>query len=211
MKAGVRVTIAHGYGDDDSGSDERALRSLGNLAYRYPERFQLARLKNTHAKILIFDDSLIVTSFNWLSFRGDSDRTYRMEEGTLVSIPGRVDSQYNRYLQMIEEQKVDPIPPSAAKSTPKASGEGVPSDVWSELEKIRIAGGVVAGKVARVVKGGLMVDVGVEGFLPARQIDLVWVNDFEQYVGQTLDVMIIELDRRRKNVVLSRRAVLEQG
>ncbi len=105
LRRGVPVTIAHGYGDDDSGSDPDALQKLQNLASRFPDRFTFVRLKNTHAKILIFDEHWVSTSFNWLSFRGDPDRTYRMEEGTLVSIPNRVDKQYDRYLAMIGEQR----------------------------------------------------------------------------------------------------------
>lgn len=104
IRVGVEVTIAHGIGDDDSGSDESALRRLSNLAGRY-RNFTFIRVKNTHAKILIFDESWISTSFNWLSFRGDSDRTYRMEEGTLVKIPPRVDKEYAKYIALIEEQR----------------------------------------------------------------------------------------------------------
>ena len=105
LRAGAEVTIAHGYGDDDRGSDEQALKRLGNLASRFP-RFSFVRVKNTHAKILIYDETWISTSFNWLSFRGDSDRTYRMEEGTLVNIPARVDKEYERYRTLIEEQRL---------------------------------------------------------------------------------------------------------
>lgn len=104
LRVGATVTIAHGYGDDDSGSDPAALRRLLNLANRY-ETFSVVRLKNTHAKILIFDDQWVSTSFNWLSFRGDPDRTYRMEEGTLVKISERVEREYERYLKLIEEQR----------------------------------------------------------------------------------------------------------
>ncbi|MFC4630112.1 hypothetical protein ACFO6V_17825 [Promicromonospora alba] len=106
LRRGVALTIAHGYGGDDSGSDTDALRKLQNLASRYSSKFNFVRLKNTHAKILIFDDHWVSTSFNWLSFRGDPDRTYRMEEGTLVSIPARTDKQYDRYLEMIDEQQI---------------------------------------------------------------------------------------------------------
>lgn len=106
LRAGVEVTVAHGYGDDDRGSDEFALNRLSNLAARY-EKFTFVRVKNTHAKILIFDGHWVSTSFNWLSFRGDADRTYRMEEGTLVSIPARVDKEYERYLALIDEQRID--------------------------------------------------------------------------------------------------------
>ncbi|WP_018762339.1 hypothetical protein [Arthrobacter sp. 135MFCol5.1] len=105
LRAGVTVTIAHGYGADDSGSDEYALNRLKNLSSRY-DKFTFVRVKNTHAKILIFDDIWVSTSFNWLSFRGDSDRTYRMEEGTLVSITTRVEKEYQRYLELIEDQRL---------------------------------------------------------------------------------------------------------
>jgi hypothetical protein len=107
LRAGCVVHLAHGYGDDDSGSDSKALDRLANLQRRYKDTFHLVRLSNTHAKILIFDDTWISTSFNWLSFRGDPDRTYRMEEGTLVRIPEEVTSQYNRYLGLLEEQRTD--------------------------------------------------------------------------------------------------------
>ncbi|MEE4025063.1 hypothetical protein V1Y59_18405 [Gordonia sp. PKS22-38] len=105
LRSGVEVTIAHGYGDDDRGSDEYALKRLHNLATRF-DNFLFIRVKNTHAKILIFDSCWVTTSFNWLSFRGDSDRTYRMEEGTLVRIPNRVDTEYVRYLSLIRQHEV---------------------------------------------------------------------------------------------------------
>lgn len=104
LRRGVEVTIAHGYGDDDSGSDADVLQRLTNLSTRF-EKFAFVRVKNTHAKILLFDGSWISSSFNWLSFRGDPERTYRMEEGTLVAITSRVDEQYTRYLEMIQEQR----------------------------------------------------------------------------------------------------------
>ncbi|MFD7951911.1 hypothetical protein ACFV4X_00235 [Streptomyces ardesiacus] len=105
LRRGVTVHIAHGYEHDDSGSDAEALRRLNNLADRYPDKFTIARLKSTHAKILIFDDVWIATSFNWLSFRGSRDRTYRMEEGTLVRGREAVDEQYNRYLTQIDHDR----------------------------------------------------------------------------------------------------------
>lgn len=104
LRSRVEVTIAHGYGEDDRGSDDGALRRLENLSKRY-DQFNFMRLRNTHAKILIFDDVWVSTSFNWLSFRGDSDRTYRMEEGTLVNIPSRVDKQYGHYQAFLAEQR----------------------------------------------------------------------------------------------------------
>ena len=97
LRSGVHVLIGHGYGRDDSGSDEQALRRLKNLEARFPDRFSIVRLPNTHAKILIYDDTYITTSFNWLSFRGDKDRTYRMEEGTMVRGAEYADKVFDRY------------------------------------------------------------------------------------------------------------------
>jgi hypothetical protein len=103
LRAGVTVQIGHGYGKSDDGSDESALRRLRNLQSRFPDRFTFARLPNTHAKILIYDDTYITTSFNWLSFRGDPERTYRMEEGTLVRGAALATKTYDRYSAVIRE------------------------------------------------------------------------------------------------------------
>ncbi len=107
LRAGVQVHIGHGYGPDDSGSDDFALRKLSNLAARY-DKLRVVRLQNTHAKILIFDDLWITTSFNWLSFKGDPTRTYRMEEGTLVQIQSEVDKAFERYIEVLDADGVDP-------------------------------------------------------------------------------------------------------
>lgn len=105
LRSGVKVTIAHGYGPDDRGSDETAVRALANLEKRFPELLDVARLKNTHAKILVWDTSWVLTSFNWLSFKGDPARTYRMEEGTLIRVPALVDEAYDRYSRLIEQDR----------------------------------------------------------------------------------------------------------
>ncbi|MBG6060103.1 hypothetical protein RCH16_003585 [Cryobacterium sp. MP_M5] len=102
LRAGVTVHIGHGIGDSDEGSHEAALRRLMNLQRRFPENFKFLRLPNTHAKILIYDNTYITTSFNWLSFRGDPDRTYRMEEGTLVRSPRLATKTYNKYVEELE-------------------------------------------------------------------------------------------------------------
>jgi hypothetical protein len=108
LRRKVRVHIAYGIGNDDHGSDDRALSRLKNLADRYKDDFTFVRLKNSHAKILISDRAWINTSFNWLSFRGDPNRTYRMEEGILIRNQRHVDDAYDKYLRMIEEQRISP-------------------------------------------------------------------------------------------------------
>lgn len=101
LRRGVQVDIAHGIGEDDRGSDSFALSRLANLQRRYPDELRVTRHPNTHAKILIFDDVWVATSFNWLSFRGDADRTYRMEEGTLVRSRVHADREYLKYKELL--------------------------------------------------------------------------------------------------------------
>ncbi len=81
---------------------------------------------------------------------------------------------------------------------------------WAEIEKVKEADGVVTGTVIEVVKGGLIVDIGLRGFLPASLVEMRRVRDLQPYIGQQLESKIIELDKNRNNVVLSRRAWLEQ-
>ena len=78
------------------------------------------------------------------------------------------------------------------------------------MEKIKETDGVVTGSVIEVVKGGLIVDIGLRGFLPASLIELRRVRDLTPYLGQEIEAKILELDKNRNNVVLSRRALLEQ-
>jgi len=81
---------------------------------------------------------------------------------------------------------------------------------WGNVEEVKAAGGVVSGTVIEVVKGGLIVDIGLRGFLPASLVDLRRVRDLQPFVGSKVEAKIIELDKNRNNVVLSRRAWLEE-
>lgn len=81
---------------------------------------------------------------------------------------------------------------------------------WERLEKAYENGEIVEAEVTERVRGGLLVDVGVRGFVPASQVDRNYVENLEQYIGQTFRMKIIELDRQKNNVVLSRRLVLEE-
>ncbi|PYJ51673.1 MAG: 30S ribosomal protein S1 [Verrucomicrobia bacterium] len=81
---------------------------------------------------------------------------------------------------------------------------------WYKIVHVFEGDGLIKGKVKSVVKGGLMVNIGVEAFLPASQIDVVPPKDLQQFVGNTYDFKIVKLNDDRKNVVLSRREVIEQ-
>ena len=81
---------------------------------------------------------------------------------------------------------------------------------WGTIEAIKERDGIVRGPVIEVVKGGLIIDIGLRGFLPASLVELRRVRDLLPYVGRELEAKIIELDKNRNNVVLSRRAFLEE-
>ena len=80
---------------------------------------------------------------------------------------------------------------------------------WDKIVKVFHDGGLVKGKVKAVVKGGLMVNVGVEAFLPGSQIDIIPPKDLTEYVGNIYEFKIVKINDERKNVVLSRREVIE--
>ncbi|MGV9182844.1 30S ribosomal protein S1 [Arcanobacterium canis] len=81
---------------------------------------------------------------------------------------------------------------------------------WAKIEEVKEADGVVTGTVIEVVKGGLILDIGLRGFLPASLVEMRRVRDLAPYIGRELEAKIIELDKNRNNVVLSRRSYLEQ-
>jgi small subunit ribosomal protein S1 len=81
---------------------------------------------------------------------------------------------------------------------------------WRKIEAAAESGEPVDGIVIEVVKGGLILDLGVRGFLPASLVDIRRVHNLDEFKGQTLETKVIELNRSRNNVVLSRRAVLEE-
>ena len=81
---------------------------------------------------------------------------------------------------------------------------------WKRIERAAESGEPVEGTVIEVVKGGLILDLGVRGFLPASLVDIRRVQDLDEFMAKTLRCKVIELNRSRNNVVLSRRAVLEE-
>src|SRR5581483_665071 len=81
---------------------------------------------------------------------------------------------------------------------------------WDKILTICNEGGTIAGKVKAVVKGGLLVNIGVEAFLPASQIDVVTINNLTTFVGNTYDFKVVKINQERQNIVLSRRELIEQ-
>lgn len=80
---------------------------------------------------------------------------------------------------------------------------------WEKIVAMFNDGGIVEGKVKAVVKGGLMVNIGVEAFLPGSQVDIIAPKNLREFEGQTLECKIVKINEERKNVVLSRREIIE--
>jgi len=103
LKANVKVFIGYGLGEEDE-KNAKTEEKIQRLAHRY-SNFYLKRLGDTHAKILISDKKLaVVTSFNWLSFKGDPNREFRDERGTLISEPQKIDELFDSYMKRFNEQ-----------------------------------------------------------------------------------------------------------
>src|SRR5437764_4094563 len=81
---------------------------------------------------------------------------------------------------------------------------------WEKILNIANEGATVSGKVKAVVKGGLIVNIGVEAFLPASQIDIVPPKNLNIFVGNTYDFKVVKINQERQNIVLSRRELIEQ-
>ena len=81
---------------------------------------------------------------------------------------------------------------------------------WDNIKTICEEGGHIRGRVKAAVKGGLIVNIGVEAFLPSSQIDITTPHDLEPYVGQTYDFKVMKLNLERQNIVLSRRELIEE-
>ncbi|HOX03992.1 MAG TPA: 30S ribosomal protein S1 [Candidatus Paceibacterota bacterium] len=81
---------------------------------------------------------------------------------------------------------------------------------WDKILTICNEGGTISGKVKSIVKGGLIVHIGVEAFLPASQVDIVPPRNLAAYVGNTYDFKVVKINQERQNIVLSRRELIEQ-
>jgi 4-hydroxy-3-methylbut-2-enyl diphosphate reductase len=81
---------------------------------------------------------------------------------------------------------------------------------WEKLEKAHAAGEVIEGKAEQVVKGGLLVDIGLRGFMPASLIEIGYVENMENYVGKTIRFKVVELDKEKNKIILSQKVVLEE-
>ncbi len=81
---------------------------------------------------------------------------------------------------------------------------------WTHIQRVYEEDGVIEGKIVRRVKGGLKVDIGIDAFMPASQLTWRPTGDLDRYIGETMELKIIKLTKRRRNVVVSRRKLMEE-
>src|SRR6202011_1328226 len=81
---------------------------------------------------------------------------------------------------------------------------------WEAIMKSKKEGDPVSGKVTKKIKGGLLVDIGVPVFLPASQVDIRRPGEISDWIGRTIDAVILKIDEERRNIVISRRKMIEQ-
>ncbi len=112
-----------------------------------------------------------------------------------------VNSEIDVYLEKLEDRDGNPSI-SFDKAEQKKN--------WEKIAENCVEGSIVQGRVRSIVKGGLIVSIGVDSFLPTSQIDVQVPKNLEQYVGQTYDFKVIKINSDRKNIVVSRRELVEE-
>ena len=112
-----------------------------------------------------------------------------------------VNSELEVYLEKLEDREGNPVI-SFDKAEQKKN--------WEKIAENCEEGSIVQGRVRSIVKGGLIVSIGVDSFLPTSQIDVQAPKNLEQYVGQTYDFKVIKINSERKNIVVSRRELVEE-
>jgi small subunit ribosomal protein S1 len=134
------------------------------------------------------------------------DIGYKSEGSVLVDEfpdPGNltVGDQFDVYIEAPEDDNGMPV-------LSKMKADRIKN--WTHIQRVYEDDGIIDGKIMRRVKGGLKVDIGIDAFMPASQLTWRPTGDLEKYIGQTLQFKIIKLTKRRRNVVVSRRKLLEE-
>lgn len=223
------VTIFWGFGDNAK-TDQRSLKMLHEAARR-SQRFAVVRVDDTHAKILVSDSYYVKTSFNWLSFRGDSSRKFRQEEGDLVNDQVLADLAYDRYMHEncgLALEIVGNLPSRYREDTDLSASVLGPTPTLnpapvtpvtprpSRAEKRKAAlealsaGEIVSGTIKAITNFGAFVDLGdIDGLIHISQLADRRISHPSDVVnvGDGVIVLVQEVDLERERVSLSMRAV----
>ena len=151
-----------------------------------------------HGRIIQITDDFVMVDIGYKSEGQIHISEFKDEEGTVQAAVG---DEVDALLEFREDDDG-----AIVLSKDKAAK----IKVWDEISQIYNDDGVIEGKVVSKVKGGLAVDIGIQAFLPGSQVDLRPVRNLESLIGQNFDFKVLKYNKKRRNVVLSRRALLEK-
>ncbi len=194
-------TIAPATDSEESGteSDQEESESQESLMDLYEESFKrFAEGEVVIGKVIAIDKDYVLVDIGYKSEGQIPIHEFRNEEGKVEAAIG--DSVEVMVEWWDDEEEV------VVLSKEKA----VKVKVWEEIKKAYEDDGVVSGAIVSRVKGGFSVDIGVNAFLPGSQADLRPIRNMDEMVGKTFKFKILKFNRKRSNIVLSRRAILEQ-
>ncbi len=203
--AGESFEDAVGAVDDPDSEDEEELEDrllgedMGTLMDMYEESFRrFAEGEVVSGKIISVDKDYVLVDIGYKSEGQIRIQEFKDEEGQVTAELGdSVDVMVEWWDD--EEERVVLSKEKAAKVK-----------VWDEIKKTHDENGVIEGVITSRVKGGFSVDIGVQAFLPGSQADLRPIRNLDDMVGKTFTFKILKYNRKRSNIVLSRRAILEE-
>jgi len=197
-----------------------------------PEEWQPMTENETQPAVAAADDNNDDISFAELFEQDDNNTVIKVGEvaiGTVVDLAGDavlvdVGDKAESYILLSEFRHEDPdreikLGDQFEVFVEKRKDEGglllsrekaIAIKVWEKIAEIQEEDGTIEGRIESRVKGGMSVDIGVPAFLPYSQIDLRPVKDLDALIGQSFDFKILKFNRKRNNVVVSRRAILEE-
>ncbi|MEW5802042.1 MAG: 30S ribosomal protein S1 [bacterium] len=181
------------YLDDEDAMDEEELERMYTESLKHIEEGEV--VKGTILRVM---DEEVLVDIGYKSEGTISLREFRTPTGELnVNVGDVVDV----FLETMEDS--DDLIVLSKEKADKIK-------IWDDLIKIYENGETIEGKVTKRIKGGLTVDIGIPGFLPGSQIDIKPIRDLDGLIGKVLKMKIIKLNKKRGNIVLSRRSLLEE-
>lgn len=183
----------------DTLDDEFGDESMESLMDMYEESFKrFAEGEVVNGKIISVDKDYVIVDIGYKSEGQIRIHEFRDEDG---NIQAKVDDVVEVMVEWWDDDEEVVV---------LSKEKAVKVKVWEEIKKAHDDDGVVEGTIVSRVKGGFSVDIGVQAFLPGSQADLRPIRNLDEMVGQTFTFKILKYNRKRSNIVLSRRAILEQ-
>ncbi len=197
VEAGMSVTEASDRAQQEAPDEDE--ETMENLMDLYEESFKrFAEGEVVNGKIISVDKDYVLVDIGY-----KSEGQIRIQE--FIDEDGNVQAAVGDIIEVMVEWWDD-----EEEVVVLSKEKAVKVKVWEEIKKAYDDDGIVEGTIVSRVKGGFSVDIGVQAFLPGSQADLRPIRNLDEMVGQTFQFKILKYNRKRSNIVLSRRAILEQ-